>query len=422
MKIQTALVDQGRFKVDAGDRGAAAKQGTFPGNIATNNSVPKIHSEMPKGVLSGIDSVRGHTGIADRHLTPIADLAKKTDTIIAVRDVSQWAKPYIDADLPTKGFHIKGKSASTGPFAGLIPVDQQYSKLSGRGDKVIAANKEVQSCIKNGYAKATQLVLSQADITRLIREGAIEKVGGGESFTLIGKYPGGVVHSFEVKKEQDGANKNKFSISQGGRPVEVLSDPKSGKPLTADYDLMFVAPHIKNLGPEDRAPNPDVSHKVFSRRMSGYSLINLESKDKGLDPHLMHEWVDERVFYRRESAEQGNVSPRMVKTISALNNALGCKPGLEVVQHGADQANPGSDPKANYPVTLFLPKPVSGLDQVVLIKDSEAMSWFARSALDEGYQIPRNPLWEPQVSKVRRPSFDAAITALDKKTDPDSRR
>lgn len=76
-----------------------------------------------------VDSVKDNRGLAHKHLLPLQYLANEINCIISFRSVDNSATELIESGYPTKGFHIKGKSASWGPQAGFICEEQRFSKL-----------------------------------------------------------------------------------------------------------------------------------------------------------------------------------------------------------------------------------------------------------------------------------------------------
>lgn len=124
-----------------------------------------------------VSHLKDKTGIVPAHLIPLQRVASEHNCIIGVRPVDKLATALIEAGHPTKGFHIKGKSASWGPQAGFICVEQRFSKLENASPERIAKfNLQTQACIAEGHAAAVPLDVSQSRLHDLFAQGLIDKL------------------------------------------------------------------------------------------------------------------------------------------------------------------------------------------------------------------------------------------------------
>ena len=353
-----------------------------------------------------VGAVKDKTGVVTTHLIPLQQVARDHNCIIGIRPVERWATKLIKSGHPTKGLHIKGKSASWGAQAGLICVDQRFSKLESASANLIDKfNAQTRQCIEDGHAVAVPLVISGPRLSSLLQAGvlnnlSLENSKGVRSFTARG--PSGQEYVFEaVRKSGLGGA---FEIRHNGVPIEVLAPNADAKPLTADYDLLIIGPHLSDLGPQDNLPVPDVSHQLFRNRINRYQRIpaNVGLLDSYLDPNS---------FYRRADAEIGNTPIRLRDMIRVINQAL-VGDGEPVVQHGADSGNPATDLDANYPATFALPAKIGHFDEICVIKNEEELVELVKQAKDSGYHMPLNPLWKNEVRSVRRESFITARSYL----------
>ncbi|WP_018693093.1 anthrax toxin-like adenylyl cyclase domain-containing protein [Algicola sagamiensis] len=351
-----------------------------------------------------VEPVTIHTvtsGITEKHQLALAKFAKETGNIIAFRPVDPLATQLVEEGLPTKNFHIKGKSASWGPMAGFIPVDQRLSKLEGNVRANVFSHK-VKACLKEGHAVSGPLVISQSRLETLFEKGMLEKQGN----RFFAKGPSGAEYTFIAKLAQLDENSGQsqiFQLKDGKEvPVEVLCQPESGLPLTADYDLMMVAPPMEKFDSEDLPPIKWISHDAFLNQMEKY---------KNPLPEALQTFKDNvSAFYAGEDPNIGNASQRVKNMIGALNQAMGCEPGREVVHHNMDAHSPAADPSANYPMTLFLPRPFGDWQHPILtIENKEAFIHFIEQAKDHGFHVPQNPLWEEGVRDAQRPAFRETI-------------
>ncbi|KVU44462.1 adenylate cyclase [Burkholderia ubonensis] len=354
-----------------------------------------------------IERVKNKTGIVPKHLVELQRFAQEKNCVIGIRPVDPLATGLIESGHPTKGLHVKGKSASWGPQAGLICKDQRYSKLEGRPLEIAEFNKKTLQCIEQRDAVAVPLTICPARLTKLLEDSVIRNLSsenseGISAFSAQG--PSGQIYSFSATRKWHGGE-SVYEITHEGQPIEVLAPCSGAKPLTADYDLFVFGPHISDLGPQDNLSIPDVTHRQFRERLKRYHSVPR-------DPYLIHDYWNKDSFYRSADRDIGICSTRIRDMIPELNKAL-VGDGEPVVHHGADSANPEADSTANYPATFFLPTTIGTFDKVCIINDSRELTQLIRQAKDNGYHIPVNPLWETEVRTVRSSSYDEARMRID---------
>lgn len=346
-----------------------------------------------------VERLRSKTGIVPSHLIKLQSIAREHRCLIGVRPVDRFATDLIEAGYPTKGFHIKGKSANWGPQAGFICVDQRFSKLENKPNLVPKFDLQVQSCIKDGYAKKISLVLLKSRVDKLVTAGLIflgKRDSHGIPVNLEAKAPSGKVYTFDVLHVYRGGEEA-YEIAYQGKAVAVLAPPKDGaNPLTADYDLFVIGPRWEDFGVQDKLPLSDVSHNVFkARRRRDY---------KHLPESLQREYDDPAVYHAREDKDVGNASLRVREMIPLINRGL-AGDGEPVVHHNADSASPATDPDANYPLTFVMPQKIGRFDMICIVHDKHELVELIVSATEAGYYVPRNPMWENEVTQVRSKSF-----------------
>ncbi len=385
------------------------------GNPPIEQGARSAHSAQ-LSVEAAVERVKGQTGIASSHLAPLQGLAAAYNSIIGVRAVEPVATGLIEAGHPTKDFHIKGKSADWGPQAGLICVDQAFSKLEkiaeNNPDKIAHANEQTLSCIRDGHAVAVPLTVSSKRLNDLLKLGKItqlqpENPRGLIHFTAQG--PSHQPYVFEGKRQSP--LNDTYQITHQGKAIEVLAKNEGGKALTADYDLHLIGPHLSDLGPQDKLPVPDIAHSVFKERINGYKQRSADPNGYKIPEELRADFESTAHFYQNEDSNIGNATSRIANMIPAINEALVGK-GEWVVHHNADSGSPATDVAANYPVTFFLPAKLGLFDEVCVINDSTEMAKLILTAKDSGYHMPLNPLWEKEVVKVRRSDFSNAQARL----------
>lgn len=367
-------------------------------------------------ISAAFDRAREKTGIVSNHLIPLHEIALATNSIIGVRPVETVATGLIEAGHPTKDFHIKGKSANWGPQAGLICTDQAFSKLekfkSDAPGKVSRANEQIQECISDGHAVAIPLTLSRDRLGELIKLGQITQLAAKEydgTLRFSARGPSQQLYAFEGKRTS--ALEDNYLITHEGKPVEVLAKKADGKALTADYDLHMVAPHLSDFGPQDLIPVPDISHNVFKERIDRYRQHQPDAKAFQVPQALRADYDSAAHFYHKEDPDLGNATPRIRQMIELINHRL-VGNGERVVHHNADSGSPAAEVAANYPATFFLPTKLGRFDEISIINDGKEMAELIKTAKDSGYHVPLNPLWEKEVTGIKRSGFTHAQARL----------
>ncbi|CAM3739750.1 anthrax toxin-like adenylyl cyclase domain-containing protein [Vibrio aquimaris] len=370
----------------------------------------ELREDKPLTSNQLIDNIAEKSGIVKTHLLPLQQVAHETQQIISFRPVDRMSTGLIEEGYPTKGFAIKGKSSNHGPQAGFICVDQNFSKLHTtlQNDKpkfqqqVEKYNASVQSCLNQGDAVAVNLSLSQARLGWLVSNKtiAVEKVQGKDDILKI------TSAGLEYKAEKKG---DKFEISHNGKPLKVLADPKTNQPLTADYDLMFIAPKAEHLdlAKEDNLPVKRVHYSDVSET---YKKRFREKEREEFTPG--HFFAKEDETKGSSGQAIGNATPRIAKMIDKLNLATVGKNGNPVVHHNADSGSPATDTASNYPITVFMPEGMVGYETVHIIENADQLAVFVKHAKTHGFSVPTNPKWERKVSQARSLSFEEASRNL----------
>ncbi|EPW8572846.1 CyaA/EF/ExoY family adenylyl cyclase toxin [Morganella morganii] len=370
-------------------------------SLSASVSTPDIPSPRPScttaafpGLITERQAVISQTGIATEHLAPLQALAEEQQLVISFRPVETTATGLISAGYPTKNFTIKGKSANWGPMAGFIPVDQFYSKLCGEKHKIELMDKKVAECLRHGHASKNILQITDSRINELVHMGLLTRHQPDKNgfITLEAKSPHGHPHLFTAKPAAD--DTYAIYVQKDDTQVRVLCCPQLNKPLTADYDLMIVAPRTEDFGSLDIPHNPDVSADAFAKKRS-YLLRRGSTKE------IIHQELLER-----EDPRLGNNTPRIAALIPLINASLFREDGKEVVHHSMDATNPFSDMSANFPVTFFLPKPLGGLPQMLLVNNIEGLRTVLHTLECNNFMVPHNPLWSDEIPSLRRESFE----------------
>jgi len=177
----------------------------------------------------------GLTGVHLLYAEAFSRVAKKYNVVLGVRAPNSLGESLLSENHPSKNFHMKAKSSTSGPTAGFIAESPIYSKVKTSAYK--KQEEYIASALKKS-AKALNLKISKQRIDELIRTGVLSDIGKGH---YQAHYQSGL---------------QKFVIQNDGlvrdeqlNPVRVMSNPQvSGthtteiRPITADYDLFTIIP------------------------------------------------------------------------------------------------------------------------------------------------------------------------------------
>ncbi|MGL6001083.1 MAG: anthrax toxin-like adenylyl cyclase domain-containing protein [Plesiomonas sp.] len=369
----------------------------------------QISSDDEMTVL--VDSIKDNTGIAHKHLLPLQCLANEINCIISFRSVDNLATELIESGYPTKGFHIKGKSASWGPQAGFICEEQRFSKLENASVECIDKfNQQIKQCIRKRHAVSTELTINKKRLNTLLEKKVIDELSlenthGIRSFKAQG--PSGKYYFFEARKLLS-SDDEIYLILNDNKSIRVLAPEMNAKAFTADYDLLIISPHISDFGSKDNLPVPDVAHKVFQHRMSAYN------KKPTINRELIQDYSSSDSFYKKEDPDIGNASER-VRILIDLINAKLVGDGERVVHHNMDCSSPATDLSANYPATFALPIKIGRFDKLCIINNNDELKELINEARSAGYYIKINPLWENELGKINSHSFEESREQLIRK-------
>jgi hypothetical protein len=259
------------------------------------------------------------SNMAPGHAEAISNVAVQRNEVILFRPVNPHSTDLIRRNAATKSMHIKGKSSDWGPHAGLIPIDPKLSKLGGPGKNPSAATLEK-------YAAYNQKALDSGVAIAVPARGADGKV-----------------------------------IKIDGEPVMVLGDPKTGNPITADYDLLAVG----------------------SKNDQG-KILN----DKDL----------------------GNIAEGEVDLVNDINKSVKDTGygGGNVAHHGAaNRFEKALDPAGDFPITAMTPD-----GNIQEIKNLDELTDFV-NAWDPPYNIPIPPGWNIPKNPIAAGSKFAPLSAAD---------
>ncbi|ENM5935705.1 hypothetical protein CTB58_003560 [Vibrio mimicus] len=286
-------------------------------------------------------------GIPSADRKAIASIADEENVVIGIRAVDPNNRSLLESGLySSKSLLIKSKSSDWGPHAGFIPVDQKYAKASARA-QVDRFNQYSDNAINSGAATPIQLRIDDKRLKEL--------QGGDKPLIPELKYNPetgmhyGVSNGVELHYQKDEKGLWMVYVSENGNtptPLMVMGNPTSRKPMTADYDLFSVMTHISDYGAPDmfKMPEPWADWKK-----------SIKDPEK-LDPKIKELYENEDLYNKVHNMQLGIISDRVIGLKDKINGRLGRSNGMELVHHGADDANPGAVINDNFPATYFVPK------------------------------------------------------------------
>ncbi|HIE0658329.1 MULTISPECIES: anthrax toxin-like adenylyl cyclase domain-containing protein [unclassified Providencia] len=364
--------------------------------IRTNLHLKPLSSNEPKAI----------TGIPENHQRAITQVANDYNVIIGMRPIDYKSTSLIASGLyGSKGLMIKGKSSDWGPHSGFIPILQQFAKKSGR-DEQEKYNGYITQSIEQGHAKPVILEVTHERMNELLKYGAVtslEDIGRGDHIRRTTAKVDNVPHSFILNNITRGETKLWQVFYQSGHktaPFLVVGDPKTGKAMTADYDLFSVI-----------YPVSELEHYVKVSEMPSWQEWKASVNYDELTNEQKKLYHNEAEYNKREGKDNGITNAKIKEINQELNKKLERPIGLELVHHGADDANPGSVMKDNFPIAFFLPDKLKGKNKLsgtrqsigtyfqmnssgaVIINDVESLSNFQQLLINEGYRAPLNANW-----------------------------
>ena len=219
---------------------------------------------FPEVMNMAIRKATEQSGVAGLHIDAIAEVCRKRNCFMFIRPSELATVRLIKQGFATKSMDIHDKSSDWGLTAGLVPVDQAFSKaLKGTPNPAIHPHA-------HGEAQPVELVYSAAQFASLGRQHFehISEVQPGQTcFAVADARTHKHFHS--PKNSQvcfmwstaSGKVTWKWRNQvhpNGSTPVWVWG--YKGVPVTGDYDMWMVAPHYQDVKKEGLAQiltNPD---------------------------------------------------------------------------------------------------------------------------------------------------------------------
>ncbi len=413
----------------------------------------------------GASFTNSRNGMVQPDMFAAQAVAQQLGEVIVFRSTGPWAKRWIEKGHPTKNFHVKGKSSDWGPQAGLIPYDARYSKRPDPSDDETLRTKECRKSVDQGWARAVPLILTRSELNMQLhrREGNETGIrrefptpggdiilyagpqGSGEEYVFrakrsAGKAEGYEIHVYRNQQAARGANTFKLADMSGAAdlaPLLVMAVNEAGaddRPITGDYDLFAVIPTWAAYGSKSASviSKPGIVLKGALGQQTGQTFAAGVGMDNVLDPAL-HTYGHNRPIGprtaavagrfdaavaatpRQEHADMGNLTPRVLRAINALNAAMGGvgpKAWQRRVHHNAenyrnamfgamtrsdmlDTSKGGGGHGDGFPLTAFLPRhaKLAMFDTCCTIENYSDLQRFGEALNKAGFYVPANAAW-----------------------------
>lgn len=412
------------------------------------NDILKPHSGVMNGLLKNVENKIFDLKVQEKYqsrdliLAPIlqpetielgmpevdqkilAEVAERENVIIGVRPIDEKSKSLIESKMySSKGLFVKAKSSDWGPMSGFIPVEQSFAKASARRE-LEKFNGYAEQSIVTGNAVAADLYVNQTRVDELVSKyhslTPLELDAASGMYKTTATNGDQTVPFFLNKVTVDGKELWQVHYIKDGKlaPFKVIGDPVSKLPMTADYDLLTVMHSYADLGPQDKVKSP----VTWEQWKESVTYEDLTPKNKDL-------YDSEELYNKKDGASLGVVSERLKKLKDVINTSLGRTNGLEMVHHGADDANPYAVMADNFPATFFVPKHFfmeGGLGEgkgsiqtyfnvneqgAVVIRNLQEFSNFQQVVINVSYRASQNDKWnigldEPLFTAKRKLSHD----------------
>jgi len=392
-------------------------------------------------------------GMTMKDMSASLTVANQFDEVIIFRSTGPWSRRWIEQGYPTKNFHVKGKSSDWGPQAGFVPYLGIYSKVGHDAAKAKEGKDYNDQGLNHHFAAKVQLTLSREELRRQESEPeevparlAIQRIqaipdskdlflfalrsGDNKQFVFRAVFSGGAVYHIFVYPEKLGIDPKKLMFEKP-EVLEVMTSSEVGagnRPMTGDYDLMSVCPSWDSYGGTSTAeiskPGLNFSGKG---EQAGLAYAPGSRMDQVLDMRIntgvpvKPVMIDGKPKYKTtfqglkpnagyaEHGDMGNLTPRILRCINALNSAMGATGPLRRVHHNAEShrnhmfgALTGAEMAQGdgFPLTAFQPRkllqassPTSRYMDVATLETLQEFKEYATLLNEAGYYVPRNWIW-----------------------------
>ncbi|MGI9284572.1 MAG: anthrax toxin-like adenylyl cyclase domain-containing protein [Pseudomonadales bacterium] len=262
-------------------------------------------------------------GIVAEHSKGIRKVAQEYNTFILIRPTNPDSTRLIKQGYATKSMDIHDKSSDWGPMAGFVPADVAFNKKRPQAPS--------QAKGTHGAAQVVPLQLKDALLQQLESLGKIKRingVGGAARHYKAGKIFSNYADHITFVLTRNGPDWDVAYNYNDVSNVPLMVWAYNGVPVTGDYDLWMVAPHITYL----TTGGFDLS------RMMAWKHSESALADRGLGEH------------KADSAATTFLIHLLPKLNEACNRA-----DNPVFMHGAENRNYGFTQELDKRLAIFTP-------------------------------------------------------------------
>lgn len=237
------------------------------------------------------------SGITSKHIGDIERTCRQVNTFLFVRPSTKETMELIGQGYATKSMDIHDKSSDWGPASGFVPCDPAFSKaLTGSPNPHPHYHEHGDA--KPVHLKLTEMLATpgsnpklEADPTKMSAATTrfVKSAGGGVGAKLT---------TFKLEKE--GGEWAVFWMN-GETPVPFYvwgySTSLGIKPVTGDYDLWMVAPHISRWSQHTQVMGISDSHGESGATLFiTWLLEKLNSECGRSDNHVFHHGAESQNY------------------------------------------------------------------------------------------------------------------------------
>ncbi|HVA51439.1 MAG TPA: anthrax toxin-like adenylyl cyclase domain-containing protein [Pirellulales bacterium] len=388
-------------------------------------------------------------GMTKADMVAAAQVATQLDEVIIFRSTGPWSRRWIERGCPSKNFHVKGKSSDWGPQAGFVPYQGIYSKVGHDPGKAKKGTEANDDGLNHHFAGKRQLALTLEEL-QLQRDQQEEdpprsavlqmapvpdskdyflfavRSGDQKRFAFRAVWSGGAAYDVFVYPENAPSDPKRL-VFEKATPLEVMTSSEKGadnKPMTGDYDLMAVCPKWGNLHSrsikEISKPGLVIGTKVqpgqtFAAGSNLDQVLDMRLNTGRMTPDYLKQPRSEQHWRLQmgavdEHADMGNLTPRILRCINALNATMPNGGGaFRRVHHNAEShrnhafgAVSGAEMARGecFPLTVFQPdallwasSPTSQYSNVATLENLPEFQQYVLLLKEAGYFVPRNCVW-----------------------------
>lgn len=258
-----------------------------------------------------------NSGIVGQHLRDIHWVCQQRNAFLFIRPSTVATMRLIAAGFATKSMDIHDKSSDWGLTSGFVPVDQAFSKkLTGQPNPRLHPHG-------HGQAQPVHLSFSPSQFQELWSNGHFSApTSTGTTRELIGREPcvgggAGYRHFHASRNEKvcflleraSGKVFWRWRDQPGMPPVPLWVWGYKGVPVTGDYDMWMVAPHITQASSGDIFSIKDAHGRSAASR---FTVEFIDALNQGCNR------VDKPVFNHGAEAQNFSFTQALDKRLAVF--------------------------------------------------------------------------------------------------------